>query len=158
MTPIRNNLPLQLTSFVGREGEIAEVGRVLSETRMLTLTGSGGCGKSRLALQVAAGVLDRYSDGAWLVDLAPLSDPALLPAAVAATLSIKEPPGADLVDVLRDRLLSRALLLIVDNCEHLIRESGELVETLLRGCPSLVVLATSREPLGIEGETTSSTS
>jgi len=137
----------------GRLAELAEVDRLLARSRMVTLTGVGGCGKSRLALEAAAEMSDAYHEGVWWVDLAALGDPTLLPATVAATLSVKERPGADLAGpsaTLRDA----SLLLVLDNCEHLVRECGALAEELLRGCPGVSVLATSREPLAVEGETT----
>ena len=148
-----NNLPLQLTSFVGREKEIAEVKRLLGAARLLTLTGPGGTGKTRLSLQVAADLLDRFPDGVWLVELAVVSDPALVPQTVASVLSVREEPGTPLIKTLTDYLRAKSLLLIMDNCEHLIGAAAQLVETLLRTCPHLQVLASSREALGIAGET-----
>lgn len=148
-----NNLPVRLTSFVGREAEIADVGRLLAQTRLLTLTGSGGCGKSSLAVRVASDHLGDRPDGTWFVDLAALGDPLLLPAAVASALAIREPPGVDLVQVLQERLRPLTVLLVVDNCEHLLAEASALIESLLRACPALRVLTTSRELLGAEGET-----
>jgi len=148
-----NNLPLQLTSFVGREKEIAEVKRLLGAARLLTLIGPGGTGKTRLSLQVAADLLDRFPDGVWLVELAAASDPALVPQAVASVLSVREEPGTPLIKTLTDYLRAKSLLLILDNCEHLIGAAAQLVETLLRACPHLQVVASSREALGIAGET-----
>jgi predicted ATPase/DNA-binding CsgD family transcriptional regulator len=146
------NLPVQLTSFVGRQAEMAAVRRLLAETRLLTLTGPGGAGKTRLALQVAADLADAYPDGVWLAELASLSDPALAPATVAAALGVREPVGRPLVATLADRLRGRAVLLVLDNCEHLVEAAAALVEALLRACPGLRVLATSREALRIAGE------
>ncbi len=148
-----NNLPTQLTSFIGREREIAELERLLERTRLLTLTGSGGCGKTRLALQVAAGLLDRYPDGIWLVELASLSDPTLVDHAVATALNIRDQSGRPILAALAKQLQRRYLLLILDNCEHLVEACAGLTETLLRSCPHLCVLATSREGLGVAGET-----
>ena len=147
-----HNLPLELSSFVGREKELAEVKRLLEDTRLLTLTGSGGCGKTRLALAVASEMVERFEDGVWMVDLAPLADPALVPQAVASTLGVREQPGRILTEILSDYLRSKKVLLILDNCEHLIEACAELSEVLLRACPELRVLATSREALGITGE------
>jgi predicted ATPase/class 3 adenylate cyclase/DNA-binding CsgD family transcriptional regulator len=147
-----NNLPVQLTSFVGRTAEMAEVRRLLGETRLLTLSGTGGAGKTRLALQAAAELVDAYPDGVWQVDLAPLSDAALVPQTVASTLGLREVPGQPLLGMLVDRLRGLTLLLLLDNCEHLIDPCARLAEALLRGCPRLRILATSREPLGIAGE------
>jgi len=148
-----NNLPRQLTRFIGREREIEEVTRLLATTSLLTLVGSGGAGKTRLALQVAADLLDAYPDGVWLVELAPLSDPSLVPQAVAAALSVREQAGRPVLDTLAEHLRARSLLLVIDNCEHLVASCAVVVESLLRACPGLRVLATSREGLGIAGET-----
>ena len=148
-----SNLPTQLTSFIGREREIAELERLLESTRLLTLTGSGGCGKTRLALEVAAGLLDRYPDGVWLVELSSLSDPTLVAHAMATALNIRDQSGRPILAALANQLQRKHLLLILDNCEHLVEACARLTETLLRSCPHLCVLATSREGLGIAGET-----
>ncbi len=148
-----NNLPIQLTSFIGREREIEEVKRLLSETRLLTLTGVGGVGKTRLALQIAAQVLDEFKDGVWLVELAPVADPALVPQTVASALGAREQPGRPIMTTLIDFLRSKQLLLALDNAEHLIEACAQLADTLLRGCPNMRILATSREALAIAGET-----
>ena len=147
-----SNLPLQLSSFVGREKELAEVRRLLQDTRLLTLTGPGGCGKTRLAVVAANELLGRFEDGVWLVELAPLADPSLVPQAVASTLGVRERPGSSLAVALSDYLRTRKLLLILDNCEHLIDACAELAEAWLHSSPGLRVLATSREALGITGE------
>jgi predicted ATPase/DNA-binding CsgD family transcriptional regulator len=147
-----NNLPSQVSSFVGREKELAEVMRLLEETRLLTLTGSGGCGKTRLGLAAAGELAEGFENGAWLVELAPLSDPSLVPQAVATALGVREQPGGSLTGTLSGYLRTRKLLLVLDNCEHLIQASADLADTLLRSCPELRVLATSREALGITGE------
>ena len=149
-----NNLPRQLTSFIGREKAIAEVTVLLAKTHLLTLTGSGGCGKTRLALQVAAGVLDQYPAGVWLVELAALSDPALVPQTVAAALGLSEQAGKTFVQTLAEFLASKRLLLVLDNCEHLLSACVHLSDALLRACPHLTILASSREGLGIAGEQT----
>jgi non-specific serine/threonine protein kinase len=151
--PRRHNLPVPLTSFIGRVREQAEVQRLLSTTRLLTLTGAGGCGKSRLALAVATDRVEDYADGAWLVELAALADPLLLPQAVATTLDVREEPQHPLIATLTNALQSRVLLLVLDNCEHLIDACAHLVHTLLNACPHLQILATSREALGLVGET-----
>lgn len=148
-----HNLPFQLTSFVGRERELAELKPLLLTNRLLTLTGPGGTGKTRLALSLAADVLERFADGVWLVELAPLADPTLVPLTVAAVLGVHEQPGRSMVDVLRDALRPKTLLLVLDNCEHLIATCAQLAETLLRAAPNLHILASSREALSIAGET-----
>jgi non-specific serine/threonine protein kinase len=150
----RGNFPHQLTSFIGREKEIAEVGRLMDGTRLLTLTGAGGCGKTRLALKIAEQILDRYEDGGCFVELAPLNDSTLVPQRVANALAIEEKPGSDLLETLVDGLGSRHLLLVLDNAEHLLDACAGLVEAILQRCEQLVVLATSRERLGISGELT----
>src|SRR3954453_3008535 len=141
------NLPRQLASFVGREHEIGEVKRLLSTTRLLTVTGSGGVGKTRLAQRVAADLTVTYPDGIWLVELAALGDDALLPQAVASALGVREQPGRALLDTLIDVLRPRMSLLLLDNCEHLIIACASLTDDLLQACPGLTVLTTSREPL-----------
>ena len=149
-----NNLPQQVTSFVGREKEIGEVKALLEGTRLLTLTGSGGCGKTRLSLQVAADLLDGSGDGAWLVELAGLSDPSLVAQMVSSIFGLKEQPGKPLVMTLCDYLTDKRLLLLLDNCEHLLPACAQLAESVLRACPRVVILASSREGLGIAGEQT----
>lgn len=149
-----NNLPRQLTSFIGREKEIAEIKNLLAKTSLLTLTGAGGCGKTRLSLQVAADVLEQYPDGVWLTELAPLFDASLVPQEVASALGVREQPSKTFVQTLTDHLKSRRLLLVLDNCEHLLADCAQLCNSLLRACPQLTILATSREALGIAGEQT----
>jgi len=149
----RHNLPLQLTSFIGREREMAEVKRLLSSTRLLSLTGSGGCGKTRLAMQAAASQLEDFPDGIWLADLAPLFDPALIPQAVASIFDLYQVSDTPIITLLLNFLQSKNLLLILDNCEHLIQGCAELCNELLRACPNLEILATSREALNTAGET-----
>jgi predicted ATPase/DNA-binding SARP family transcriptional activator len=157
-----NNLPQSLTSFVGRERETEEVRRLLATTRLLTLTGPGGCGKTRLALHAATQVLPEFADGAWLVELAPLADPALVAQTVVSALGARTAPSAmnaleearrPALTLLTEYLRQKKLLLILDNCEHLADECARLVETLLRACPNLRILATSRATLGAAGET-----
>jgi predicted ATPase/class 3 adenylate cyclase len=147
-----HNLPQQLTSFVGREKVIADVKRLLSENRLLTLTGSGGSGKTRLALKVGADIADEPDSPVWLVELASLSDPSLVVQTVAGILGVREEPGRTLLQCLLDSLVPRKLLLILDNCEHLVDTCAQLVAALLRGCPQVRVLATSQEVLGVPGE------
>ena len=149
----RHNLPVQLTSFIGRTREISEVRRLLPTTRLLTLTGAGGCGKTRLALHVATELLEQFPDGVWVVDLSPLSDSTLITHSVAAILSVRDGPDRSLDDALADYFRSRRALLLLDNCEHLIAACAQLVESLLRVAANLHVLATSREGLGVPGET-----
>jgi len=148
------NLPRQLTSFIGREREMAEVKRLLRTARLLTLTGTGGAGKTRLAIQVAGDVVGAYADGLWMVELGALSDPARVPQAVASALGVREVAGRPLLEALVDYLKGRRLLLVLDDCEHLVAACAHLTETLLRACPDLQILATSREVLNIAGEVT----
>lgn len=151
----QSNLPLALTSFVGRAAEVERVAGLLLGARLLTLTGTGGIGKTRLALRVAEHVAANYEDGTWLVELAALGEPALVPHAVAAALGVRERPDMHEVrDVLLEELSTRHLLLILDNCEHLLGGCADLVHALLRACPRLTILATSRQSLGIAGEIT----
>jgi non-specific serine/threonine protein kinase len=148
-----HNLPAQLTFFVGREKELAEiVTRLRAATRLLTLTGTGGCGKTRLALQVAAELTGDFADGVWLVELAPLTNPELVPDTVAAALGVREESSRPIQATLLAALRSNRVLLILDNCEHLLDASARVVDALLRGCPELQLLTTSRESLGIPGE------
>jgi predicted ATPase/transcriptional regulator with XRE-family HTH domain len=151
--PHTDTLPAQITSFVGREEELAAVRRVQAGTRLLTLIGAGGCGKTRLALQLAGELPWAYPHGVWFVDLAPLADPTLAPQAVAATLQISITGQQPVIDSVTAALEARHLLIILDNCEHLLPACAVLAETLLRACPHLEILATSREVLGIGGET-----
>jgi non-specific serine/threonine protein kinase len=147
-----HNLPLELTSFVGRVAEVAAVRSLLAQTRLLTLVGTGGVGKTRLALRMAAELRPEFADGVWLVELGPLADPALVPQAVAATLGLREDPDRTPRDTLIAAIARRRLLLLLDNCEHLVDACADLAETLLRFCPRLHILATSREALGCAGE------
>jgi predicted ATPase/DNA-binding CsgD family transcriptional regulator len=137
---------------VGREREIAEVERGLASTRLLTLTGAGGSGKTRLALEAARDLADAYPDGVWLVELAPLSEGTLVAKEVAEALGVPERPAQPLADTLAEVLRDRELLLLVDNCEHLLEATARLVDRLLDSCPHLSILATSREAIGVEGE------
>jgi predicted ATPase/class 3 adenylate cyclase len=146
-----NNLPAQLTSFVGREKETAEVGRLLAGARLLTLTGAGGSGKTRLALQAASGCLTRYRDGVFFVDLSSVQDPALVPSTAAQALGVDEVPGRPILEVVKDLLQEKELLLVVDNFEQ-VTEAAPAIEELLTAAPKLTVLVTSRIALSIHGE------
>jgi predicted ATPase/DNA-binding SARP family transcriptional activator len=147
-----HNLLAPRTSFVGREHEMVEVKRTLSMTRLLTLTGAGGSGKTRLALEVARDLIGTYPDGVWLVELASLSEGGLIPQEVAGALGVPERPGEPLATTLVEALGNKELLLVMDNCEHLVESAAQVVDALLDSCPRLRVLATSRETLGIAGE------
>ncbi|MGH8048416.1 MAG: adenylate/guanylate cyclase domain-containing protein, partial [Chthoniobacterales bacterium] len=149
-----NNLPTLLNSFIGREYERAEVKRLLGTTRLLTLTGTGGTGKTRLTIQVAEEILADYSDGVWLVELATISDPERIIELTADTLGLREEPGESLRATIIRFLCGRRVLLVLDNCEHVLEACAEFVASLLRGCDTLRVLATSRHSLGIAGEHT----
>ena len=148
-----HNLPVQLSSFVGRRREIATVTALLASTRLLTLLGTGGVGKSRLALHVAAGLVDRFPDGVWLVELAPLAEPDLVPGAVLAAMAIPQQLGRSALDSVLVAMRTRQLLLVLDNCEHLLEGCARLAEALLQTCPHVRILATSREAVAVTGET-----
>src|SRR5579859_4390563 len=147
-----HNLPAQLSSFVGRQREMAQIGELLANARILTLTGPGGIGKTRVALALAETMLQDYADGVWLVELAALADSSFVTAAVAHVFGVRGEARAPLVDMLTEVLRGKALLLVLDNCEHLVDACAELATCLLRACSQIQVLATSREPLGVEGE------
>jgi predicted ATPase/DNA-binding CsgD family transcriptional regulator len=147
LDPRRHNLPAQLTSFVGRARELAEVSERLGEHRLVTLTGAGGVGKTRLALEAAERIRAGYRDGVWVVEIAPLADPAQVPREVAARLGIEPPPA-----LLQEELADQELLLVLDNCEHVVDACADLAGALLRACPGVRLLATSRERLGVPGE------
>jgi predicted ATPase/class 3 adenylate cyclase len=147
-----NNLPAQLTSFVGREQDLDEIKQLMREHRLVTLVATGGAGKTRCAIQAGAEFLEGFSDGAWLVELAAISNAALVTGAIAHALGVREVPNRALLDTLLDYLQRRRLLLILDNCEHVIDEVRSVVAAILRGCPGVRILATSREPLNTAGE------
>jgi non-specific serine/threonine protein kinase len=151
-----HNLTPQLSSFIGRQKEIAELKNLLAHNRvrLLTLVGAGGCGKTRLSLQVGAGVLESFQDGVWFVELAPLTDPALIAPTIAGALGLSEQAGQPVLTTLGQYLSSRQLLLVLDNCEHLLEECLRLVDTLLRASLNLQIMASSREVLGLNGEIT----
>jgi predicted ATPase/DNA-binding winged helix-turn-helix (wHTH) protein len=148
----RHNLPQPLTSFIGREQQIAELKALLGSARLLTLTGSGGCGKTRLAMQLAADLAGAYPDGIWLVEFAALAEPALVPQAVAQVFGLKDEPGKHLTQTIAEHLAPRHLLLVLDNAEHLLEACAQLSDAVLRASAKLSVLVTSRERLGIVGE------
>jgi predicted ATPase/class 3 adenylate cyclase len=152
LSTLHNNLPVQLTSFVGRERELAEVQRLLAAARLVTLVGIGGTGKTRLSLQAAAEALDDFPDGVWQVELAALGDEALVPQAVASAVGVREEPGRPLLDTLLDFLRPKRLLLLLDNCEHLLAACAALASDLLRECPEVRILATSQVALDLPEE------
>ena len=149
-----HNLPVQLTRFIGREAEMTKVVRLLDENRLVTLTGAGGAGKTRLAIQVAVEQLAAYPGGVWQVDLAPLTDPAVVPVAVSRALGLPDEPGRSTINTVISFLADHHALLLLDNCEHLLDACAVLIDELLRACPALTILATSREPIGVPGEAT----
>src|SRR5207247_15514 len=138
--------------FVGREREMAEVNRLLASSHLVTLTGTGGGGKTRLALRVAGDLQEAFADGVWLVELAGLADPVLVSQTVASALGVREEPGRALIQTLSDYLRPKSLLLVLDNCEHLLSGCAQVAERLLKACSKLRILATSREALQIAGE------
>jgi len=150
----RSNLPEPLTSFIGRERELVQMKRLLPSKRLLTIVGVGGIGKTRLALQAAAEVVDAYCDGVWVIELGSISQPLLVPTSVAQVLGVKERTGTPLVDTLSAHLKERQLLLILDNCEHLLEACSRLADGVLRAAANTTIIATSREPLHVEGEQT----
>ena len=154
LSVLPNNLPFQLTRFIGRGPEIARIRDLLMTGRLLTLTGAGGCGKTRLALEVAGNLLTAFRDGVWQVELGALSDPALIPSAIASALRVAGQLVIPLPEALLDYLRPKSLLLVLDNCEHIVDACARAAETLLRACPHLRILATSREPLKVAGEST----
>ena len=149
-----HNLPVQSTSFVGREREMHDVKALLRASRLVTLTGSGGAGKTRLALQVGADQIDDFADGVWLVELAPLADPRLVPQELASVFGVREEAGVELSSTLVNALKDKELLLLLDNCEHVVEASAGLCDALLAGCARVRILATSREALRVRGEAT----
>ena len=151
-TQTSHNLPGQVSSFIGRDAELAELRRLMGGSRLVTLTGAGGAGKTRLGLQAAAGLLDGAGDGVWFADLAPLQDPGLVAVTVANVLGVRQEPGRPALDTLVAAVGGRRLLVLLDNCEHLVSACAKVADALMRSCPNLALLATSREPLGIDGE------
>jgi predicted ATPase/class 3 adenylate cyclase len=151
---VPNNLPQQMTRFIGREREITEVRELLRNTRLVTLSGMGGLGKTRLSLQIAAEVIGAYPDGVWFIELAPLADARLVPQAIASALGIREDGGEALVDALVRHVADKCLLLLLDNCEHLVEACADLAHRLLQAGPRVAIIATSRERLNVAGERT----
>jgi transcriptional regulator with XRE-family HTH domain len=151
-TVVPNNLPASLTTFIGREKEQSEILQLIATHRLVTLTGSGGVGKTRISWKVGAQVLDQYSNGVWLIELAPLSNPELVAPSVASVFGIVSQSSRSHTELLTNFLRSKTALLILDNCEHLLDASAHVADTLLKHCPHLKILATSREALGILGE------
>jgi predicted ATPase len=147
-----HNLPIQLTNFIGREKETSELHALVENSRLVTITGAGGCGKTRISLQIAREYLNQFNDGVWFVDLAPLEDPELLPQELANILSITEEPGTPIVSTLKEQIKEKNCMLLLDNCEHLVDATADLVQQLLSGSPDIKLLATSREALKISGE------
>ncbi|MBI3737799.1 MAG: adenylate/guanylate cyclase domain-containing protein, partial [Chloroflexi bacterium] len=147
-----NNLPIQLTSFIGREREITEAKKRLASARLLTLIGPGGTGKTRLSLQIGADLLPSYADGVWLVELAPLADPSLVVQTLSSVFGLREQLGMPLNELLIDFLRAKNLLLIMDNCEHLVETCAQWADQLLHVCPNIKIIVSSREALGISGE------
>src|SRR6266498_4590980 len=148
----QNNLPTQLTSFIGRENEIAELQQELNQHRLVTLTGSGGTGKTRLSLQVAVDLLEKFDHGIWFVELAPLTDPELIPQTILSSIGLSEQPGKTPIEILKEYLREKKVLILLDNCEHLIEASAKVTNALLNAAPNLKILASSREALGVKGE------
>jgi predicted ATPase/class 3 adenylate cyclase/DNA-binding CsgD family transcriptional regulator len=147
-----HNLPAQLTSFVGRQAEIAELRQLVAGNRLVTLTGAGGAGKTRLAVEITSQLITEFSDGVWYVDLAPITNPAVAPLTVARTLGLPDEAGRSTMDLLGRFFGEKTILLLLDNCEHLLDACGSMVTELLSACPTLTILTTSREPLGVPGE------
>jgi non-specific serine/threonine protein kinase len=148
----KNNLPSQLTTFIGREKEVEQIKKRLEKNHLVTLTGSGGIGKTRLSIQVASELITDYPIGVWLVELAPLTDPALVPQSVCAALGVTPEGNTSALDALIDYLRAKKILLVVDNCEHLIDACAQLCDSLLHACDDLRIITSSREALGIKGE------
>jgi predicted ATPase len=149
---VQHNLPREISTFIGRDLECTSVARLLATTPLLTLAGPGGVGKTRLALQVAGALAEDYGDGVWLIELGRVFDPVGVPHAVTQAVGAREQPGRPPIETLHDALTRSSALLVLDNCEHLIDACARLTDDLLRSCPQLRILATSREPLGVAGE------
>jgi predicted ATPase/class 3 adenylate cyclase/DNA-binding CsgD family transcriptional regulator len=151
-TVVSQRLPAQFTSFVGRDRELARVRELLADNRLVTVTGAGGAGKTRLAVQVAGQSADEFSGGVWYVDLAPITDPELVPTTAARALGLPDQPGRSTIDTLTRFIADRQMLVVLDNCEHLLDACAALMVALLEACPGLTLLVTSREPIGLAGE------
>ncbi len=152
--PAAQHLPVQLTSFVGRGAEMHDVRQILADNRLVTLTGAGGVGKTRMAVQIAAQIAGEFGDGVWYVDLAPITDPDVVLITVARALGLPDQPGRSTMDTLARFIGDRQMLVVLDNCEHLLDACAVLIVALLRSCPALTLLATSREPIAVAGEVT----
>ena len=150
----RSNLPLQISSFVGRDKELKEIANLIASNRLVTLVGSGGVGKTRLSLKIGEQVLEDYANGVWLVELASLLDSLLVPRTTAIAIGLRDEPRRPVIDMLADYLHRKKMLIILDNCEHVLDACAQLADTLLKQCPHLKILATSREALGVAGEST----
>ena len=148
----RHNLTLQLTSFVGREKEMADIIHLLKKARLVTLIGPGGTGKTRLSIQVANEIVGEYPEGVWIVELAPILDPLLIPRTTAMAIGLRDEPHRPVLDMLCDYLREKKMLILLDNCEHLVEACAQMADSILRACPQIHILATSRETLGITGE------
>ncbi|MGB7165284.1 MAG: adenylate/guanylate cyclase domain-containing protein, partial [Mycobacterium sp.] len=151
-TVVSHNLPVQLSSFVGRGAQMTDVEKLLVDNRLVTLTGAGGAGKTRLGVEIAARIAAEFGDSVWYVDLAPVTHPGIVPVAVARALGLPDQPGRSTMDTLLRFVRDRQMLVVLDNCEHLLDASAELVVALLGAAPGLTLLATSREPIGVAGE------
>jgi len=149
---VPNNIPEQLTSFFGRTAEKQLVQHKMDSSRLVTLVGPGGTGKTRLALEVAAARINNFESGVWLTELATIGDPVLVPQTIAASLGIREQPGISLPVSIANYIDQNSHLLILDNCEHLLNAVSSLIDHMLRECPNLKILATSRQLLGVDGE------
>jgi predicted ATPase/class 3 adenylate cyclase/DNA-binding CsgD family transcriptional regulator len=154
MTVAKHNLPAQLTSFIGRGAQIADVRQIVATNRLVTLTGAGGVGKTRLAVEVAAPAVDDFGGGVWFVDLAPIADPDIAAIATARALGLPDQPGQSTIQTLLGFIRDRQMLIVLDNCEHLLDATAALIKTMLDACPGLRLLVTSREPIGVAGEVT----
>ncbi|BBX00619.1 LuxR family transcriptional regulator [Mycolicibacterium moriokaense] len=149
-----HNLPAQLTTFVGRAGQVEEVRQLVVDNRLVTLTGAGGAGKTRLAVEVAAQISDEFVDGVWWVDLAAIADPLVVSLTIARTLGLPDQLGRTPLETVQRFIGDRGVLLLLDNCEHLLDACGDVITRLLNSCPGLTILATSREPISVSGEVT----
>lgn len=154
LTDIPNNLPAQLTSFIGRKKELEDVKRLLHNTPLLTLVGPGGTGKTRLSIQAASESLPHYGDGIWFVELAPIFDPMLVPRTTAIAMGLRDEPQRPVIDMLCDYLRGKKMLILLDNCEHLVEACAQMADKILHAAPAVRILASSREALGIAGEVT----
>ncbi|MBV8178588.1 MAG: adenylate/guanylate cyclase domain-containing protein, partial [Mycobacterium sp.] len=153
-TVVSHNLPVQLTSFVGRGAQMTDLEKLLVDNRLVTLTGAGGAGKTRLGVEIAARIAAEFGDGVWYIDLAPITHPAVVAIAVARAFGLPDQPGRSTMDTLLRFVRGRQMLVVLDNCEHLLDASAELIVALLGAAPGLTLLATSREPIGVPGEAT----